>query len=737
MRVSLPIVLLAMLWPALFIAPLATASTVTPSPTELENAVRQNDLKAVQALLDAGVDPNAPLRYGYTAVFHAVDHNRLDMVKLLLRHGAHVHHEETFFHATPLESALQNGHRDMVLLLLEHGPGRLDKVLQSGDLELVRAALTGEPQWYGYQKISALKAAEKEGKQDIVDLLKATETLPGWPDISLTAAEAELLGGEYRGNDEDGPVWTLSSPGEGKTTWTLSNKTLSLDDLVPVGKRELRSKAHPDQGIYLWGRGPTIEVAMVSVEGEPVYLRPVQPEAVPVRTSDGPPPVALDEPKTMDGPWASFRGPDGRGIADGLNLPTEWDVASGKNILWRVKTPGLGLSSPITDGERIFLTTAVSGDGNTTLKLGHYGDPASVSDESVHRWMVLAYDAEQGDLLWQQTIAESKPGSKRHLKSSQANSTPVTDGRHVVAVLPTAGLVCLRAADGKILWRKELGALPSGPYGGAVEWGFAASPVLWQDRLILQVDIHGGAYIAAWDVATGRQLWRRERDEIPTWSTPIIHQGPAGPELVTNGTTIRAYDPRTGEPLWQLAPNSEVIVSSPVAGDGLIYVTGGYPPVRPVYAVKPGSRGNVSLAEGSTSSAEIVWSKNRGGVYIPTPLLYRGVLYLIHGQGRIEAVDARDGRRLYRARLSKGGTVSGSAIAADGRLYIPTEEGLVYVVKAGNEYTESARLDIGEAVMTVPAAAQDTLYLRGVEHLMAIRDQAKDSDGVSKAAAGS
>ena len=727
----------------------APQAALEATPEGLEQAVRSADLESVRRILDAGVDADAELRNGYTAIFHAVDRNQIEIVELLLERGARADHVEGFFHTTPLERAQNAGFDELVLLLLEHQPGRLDQILESDRLEWVRAALAAASPLYEYQKQSALAHARHEGHEEITQILEQAPADPGWPDVELSPGDLARFPGTYGGGPSGEINRTVSLPAEGDSgRLVLEGKGEErVANWIPVGPRTFRSRSHPTHGLSFWGRGQTIEMLTVFGDGEPLTLRRLAPEPTPDpkvpastdvpagadKKAETPGPTAQGPPmlKPEKGHWSSFRGPRGDGIADGSDLPLTWDVPSGHHVVWRTEIPGLGLSSPVTDGQRIYLTTAISAAGNTDLELGHYGNPSSVDDDSVHRWQVAAYDLESGRPLWQATAGEAEPGSKRHLKSSQANSTPVTDGQHVVAVFPTAGMVAYRAADGKPLWHTELGALPSGPYGGVVEWGFASSPILWQDQVILQVDIHGGAFIAAWDVNTGRQLWRTARQEIPTWSTPIVVESDRGPELITNGTTIRSYDPRDGRELWWLGPNSEVIVSSPVAGRDLIYITGGYPPARPVYAVRPGSQGDISLAPGKINNRAVTWSKDRGGVYIPTPLAYGHQLYLIHGQGRLEALDAADGQRLYRARLSAGGTVSGSPIAADGRIYIPTEEGQIYVVEAGPEYRELAVNDIAEPVLTTPAVSAGRLYVRGTRHLFALGDPS-DSSGKEK-----
>ena len=272
--------------------------------------------------------------------------------------------------------------------------------------------------------------------------------------------------------------------------------------------------------------------------------------------------------------------------------------------------------------------------------------------------------------------------------------------------------------DGRLLWKKDLGVLDSGWfYDPTYQWGFSSSPVIYGDSVIAQVDIQKGSFIAAWDLATGRELWRTPREEISTWGTPTLLRGPQGDEIVTNGTTVRAYDPKTGALLWSLGPNSEVTVATPVTADGIVYVTAGYPPVQPVYAVRAGARGKLDLPADQTKSASVAWSVTKGGTYIPTPLVYRGLLYTLHNNGRLLCYDAKTGDMVYGARVGTGGTFTASPVAADGRLFIATEEGDVFVVRAGPQYELLGTNAMGEVVMATPAISDGVLLVRTLKHL--------------------
>ena len=416
-------------------------------------------------------------------------------------------------------------------------------------------------------------------------------------------------------------------------------------------------------------------------------------------------------------PWPSFRGPNASGIGDGQGAPSTWDVAAGTNVLWKTALPGMGLSSPVVWGDRVYLTTAVGTKGDPTFRTGLYGDVDPVPEEGPHTWRLLCVDRTTGRLLWDRVAHEGTPRVKRHTKSTYANPSPATDGRYVVAQFGSEGLFAFDM-DGKVLWKKDLGVLDSGWfYDPTYQWGFSSSPVIHGDRVIAQVDIQKGSFIAAWDLATGRELWRTPREEISTWGTPTLLQGPQGDEIVTNGTTVRAYDPKTGALLWSLGPNSEVTVGTPVTADGIVYVTAGYPPVQPVYAVRAGARGKLDLPPDQSKSAAVAWSVTKGGTYIPTPLVYRGHLYTLHNNGRLLCYDAKTGDLLYGTRVGQGGTFTASPVAADGRLFISTEEGDVFVVRAGPQFEVLATNAMGETIMATPALSDGVLLVRTLKHL--------------------
>lgn len=421
-------------------------------------------------------------------------------------------------------------------------------------------------------------------------------------------------------------------------------------------------------------------------------------------------------------PWPSFRGPNASGVSDGHPTPLRWNAPSGQSVLWKTSIPGLAVSSPIVWGNRVFVSTAVSSDPHATIRTGLYGDVEPSSDLSKHSWRLVALDKHTGKVLWERVAHEGVPRTKRHPKSSQASPTPVTDGRYVVVSFGSEGLYTYDV-NGKLLWKRDLGVLNAGWfYDPDYEWGVGSSPIIWKSSVIVQCDIQKNSFIAAFDVATGQPLWRTPREEIPSWSTPTIYEGNGRAELVAQATNFtRGYDPNTGQELWRLAGNSEITIPTPIIGANLIIVTNGYRGVQPIYAIKPGAKGDITLKGEQTRSEFIAWSTKRGGPYIPTPLIYRDQLYVCLNNGVLSAYDVRTGQRLYQERLGgTGGSFSASPVAADGKIYLASEDGDVFVVKAGPTYELLATNSMGEALMATPAISDGLIIIRGLKDVFAI-----------------
>jgi hypothetical protein len=501
--------------------------------------------------------------------------------------------------------------------------------------------------------------------------------------------------------------------------------------LVPTAEGVFRAANVQNLNVRFDGRGGMIESVTVDQVSGTVRLARVAVDAGATAPASTPPaaarPAAPSASSTRPARaaarnWPSFRGESASGNGDGQRAVAEWDTATGKNVKWKMPIRGTANSSPIIWGNRVFVTTAVSKSDDKGVRTGAYGDVKPLDDLSEHEWKLYSVDKTSGAIMWERTAFAGAPKTKRHPKASQANSTPATDGQHIVAAFGSVGLLVAWDMNGKELWRDDIGVVDSGWFlDPTYQWGHGSSPVIYRNMVILQADMQKGSYLAAWDLASGTQVWKTHRtEEISTWGTPTIVRTTAGrDELVTNGTRIRGYDPATGKLLWTLGPNSEVTVATPVTGHGLVFITGGYPPVRPIYAVRPGAAGDISLPAGKESTEAIRWS-NKEGTYIPTPLVYGDYLYTCNNNGVVTAYDAETGRNAFRGRVGVGGAFSASPVAADGRLYIASEDGDVFVVSAGPDLKQIASNDMHEVIMSTPAISDGLIIIRTLGHLYGI-----------------
>ncbi|MDX1643377.1 MAG: PQQ-binding-like beta-propeller repeat protein [Thermoanaerobaculia bacterium] len=681
-------------------------------------AARSGDLTEVRRLVDSGVDPNASDDWGTTPLALAGMAGAIEVVDFLLEHGADPDAREQFFGMTVLDAALWKGAPDFAVAKRLLAAGADDRgtalafALRTGNLELARAAIEAGP-IYEFELAEIRQRIGELGTEtgdEMGEVLAAVETRPDPPAPAYGEKELVAFTGEFE-----------SAEPEMRLEIALADGTLVLEregarsPLVAVRERTFRSEGGVE--VSFFGRAGTVEGISVEVPGEdPVRLRPGLGELV-----EAPEFPAFEPPAEPTVHWPGFRGANRAGIGDGADPPVDFDLETGEGVAWRVEVPGLANSSPIVWGDTVFLTTAVAEGGSVALRTGLTGAGDEVEEAKEHRWLVLAYDKRSGELLWESEVGRGIPLTKRHFKATQANSTPATDGEHVVAVFPTAGLACL-GTDGSIHWKHELGGLNAGGFNDpGLQWGFAASPILHDGKVILQVDIHDGPYIAAWELESGRELWRTERPDVaPSWATPAVWETPDGDELVTNASIIRGYDPATGEELWSLSPTSVQVVASPVTGEENLFVSSGYPPARPIYAVEPGIRGDHEI-DFSDPDPALAWAESRGGAYMPTPLLYRGLLYIVHHNGRLAAHDPATGGTVLRARFSEGGTCTSSPVAANGVVYQGTEEGTLYVFRAGPEYEELAVHDFGAPLMATPAISEGMLLVRTPSELIALR----------------
>jgi outer membrane protein assembly factor BamB len=405
--------------------------------------------------------------------------------------------------------------------------------------------------------------------------------------------------------------------------------------------------------------------------------------------------------------WPQFRGIAASGVAEGFSLPTTWNAADGTNILWKTTVPGLGLSSPIVWKDEVFISTSISGRDDAGLKVGYYGNIQSVTDDTPHEWRVYAIDKKTGAIRWQQSAYKGVPKIKRHTKSTHANSTLATDGERLIAFFGSEGLYAYDMR-GKLLWKKDLGVLDAGYYQVPdAQWETGSSPVLHDGMVIVQADVQKGSFLAMFDAKDGREVWRVTRTDVPTWSTPTIHSVHGQTQILVNGMRhVGAYDFKTGKEIWKLSGGGDIPVPTPVVSEGLVYITNAHGPASPVYAIKETAVGDISLKPDSTSNDHVAWSAARSGGYMCTPLVYRGLVYIVRYNGVLNVFDAKTGEKKYETRL--GGATSAftsSPVANDGKVYIASEDGQVYVIAAGPKYEQIAMNEMATPVLATPRSA--------------------------------
>ena len=434
--------------------------------------------------------------------------------------------------------------------------------------------------------------------------------------------------------------------------------------------------------------------------------------------------LALSTARAEDSPrWPAFRGVAARGapVVDTAKTPEKWDIDKATNVRWRTKIAGLGLSSPVIWGDRVFLTTAV-GEKGAKLKVGLYGDIGSVKDTSKIEFRVVALDRETGKVVWDRAAHTGVPAIKRHPKSSHANSTPATDGKRVVAFFGSEGLFCFDM-HGKELWKADLGRLDSGYYvfPGA-QWGFGSSPVIHEDRVIVQCDVQKSSFVAAISLETGKEIWRTSRKEVPTWSTPTIDVRDGRAQLIVNGYLhIGGYDVATGKEIWNLRGGGDIPVPTPIVWQDLVFVTNAHGSFSPIYALRTSAKGKIRLGDKDWKHESLVWSKRRGGNYMQTPIVYRDLLYACRDNGVLSCFDPRTGDRIFQKRLGRGTTgFTTSPVAADGKLYFTSEDGDVYVLAAGREHKELAVNELGSSSMATPAVGAGEILFRTRTELLCV-----------------
>lgn len=416
--------------------------------------------------------------------------------------------------------------------------------------------------------------------------------------------------------------------------------------------------------------------------------------------------------------WPQFRG-NLAGVAEDDILPDTWGTT--ENVAWTVEIPGRAWSSPIVWGDRIFVTSAIGGGGAEKPKKGlYFGGNRDKPSDKTHRWMVYCIDFNSGKILWGKLAHEAVPKRPLHIKNTYASETPVTDGERVYAYFGNAGLYCYDL-NGNELWSKKFES-----FNIRYNWGTAASPALYKDRLFIVNDNDEQSYLVAFDKKTGEQIWRVDRDEKSNWATPYIWKNEQRTELITCGTgKIRSYN-LDGKLLWELGGMSAIVIPTPSAGHGLLYINSGYvgDKKRPLYAIRPGAQGDITLKDNQNSNEYIAWRQKQGGPYNPSPIVYGDYLYVLYDRGLLSCYNARTGSEVYsKQRIAAGATAfTSSPWANNGKLFCLSEDGDTFVIQAGPKFKLLGRNKLDQMCMATPATLRGSLIIRTISKLYHIRN---------------
>jgi outer membrane protein assembly factor BamB len=457
--------------------------------------------------------------------------------------------------------------------------------------------------------------------------------------------------------------------------------------------------------------------------------------------------LAATIPSRAAGPfdWPQFRGPGGNGVADEAKLPQTWSTTA--NVAWAIDVPGRGWSSPIVWGDRVFVTTAVNDGAFKAPSTGIFGndyaaelakqgvpeaeivkrvvtrDIELTSDTGAVSYRVYAFDAKTGRVVWQQEAHRGHPAGGRHRKNTYASETPVTDGERLyVSFGGNVGVFCY-SLDGKLLWKKNWPPQPI-----YLDFGTASSPVVHNGRVYQLHDNDGEGFLSALDARTGAEVWNVKRtDAAPMtsgWATPFIWQHKGRTEIVTIGRALVVSYDANGRELWRLKGMTQA-TPSPVASGDVLYVGSGSQGEsnRPLVAVRAGASGDISLQKDQSANDFVAWLQPRFSGYTPSPLVYRGRVYAINDNGILQVADAATGVEVFKARMGGGGhTFSSSPVASQGLIYLTSEDGDTFVIRAGDRYEEIAKNSLGEMSLATPAAGADSLYVRTQTKLYRIRN---------------
>ncbi len=418
--------------------------------------------------------------------------------------------------------------------------------------------------------------------------------------------------------------------------------------------------------------------------------------------------------------WPQWRGPHATGVAPHGDPPVEWSES--KNVRWKVRIPGRGHATPIIWGDHVYVQTAVPTDRRADAE-----QVADAAAREPQRWtahntpkpahsykfQVLALHRSDGRVVWKRTVREAVPHEGGHADASQASNSAITDGEYLYVYFGSRGLYCFDL-DGNLEWQQDLGEMKT-----RLGFGEGSSPALHGDTIVLNWDDEGDSFIIALNKKTGKKLWQVDRDEVTSWSTPIVVNVAGQPQVIVSATNfIRAYDLTTGELIWKCSGMTRNVIPSPVFGHGLVYALSGFRGSA-LLAIRPaGARGDI------TGTDAIVWRHDQGTPYVPSPLLYDDTLYFLSGnKGIVSCFNAKTGAEYYgRQRLQGLRGAFASPVGARDRVYILGRDGTTVVLRRGPRFDVLATNVLEDGFDASPAIAGKELYLRGHEYLYCIAE---------------
>ncbi len=696
---------------------------------ELHVAARAGDTDKINRLLNDGVDVNFKNRYGLTALYYAADRGHTNAVRTLIEAGAELEiPNEPFYRLNPLIMAVRKNHVEVTRLLLKKGatcgswtamwPANLNHT------EVVKVLVELRPEVYKESVLNQLAGIAQGNENE--ELLKFLIGKGATAEPSPYAAEVETnplsrddqiaVDGIYQVLDESESTRVWARRG----TLYLGNEFELASELKRVSNDEFEMIENPDVRIkFSSPMGSRLQIIRSS-KGED--LKKTDRRMFVKVKVHAPTNATTSGSSTSKARWTRFRGADGTGNADGLDLPVAFDATLNKGVAWKTRIPGVGHSSPVIWDDNVFLTSAepVSKEPKYDLRVASGFD--THQEDIEYRWIAYCVSLSSGKIKWQKQLDQGRPRAKRHVMSSHANCTPSVDGEHVIVNLAGQGIYCL-THDGEIKWEKDLGKLAAGWFmDPGYEWGFASSPVLRDKRVYLQCDVFEGSFISVLNSEDGEEIWRTKREEVSSWGTPLLMNIGDEFQIIANGTrAICGYDAAHGKELWRIEDNSEITVASPIPNGNHVVVTGGYQPVKPIFSIDISERGNLTPPKDAqpTGQPGLQWWLPTGGAYSITPIIYRDLLYVFQSNGVLTTFEAGTGKKIYKKRVVSGrsGDIVASPIVSDSKIYVVGGDGDVFVLRAGPEYERPTVCPIGEQVMATPAAAPGRLVIRGLNHL--------------------